>query len=97
MKGYVTGSSWSYPNYEDWIGEEAEAVTEVVLYTCGDANSDDAVNSSDVVYLLNYLYREGYPPSPLEAGDVNLDSAVDGADVVYLINYLFKDGPPPCS
>jgi len=61
----------------------------------GDANGDGVIDLGDVVYLINYLYREGDPPSPIEAGDCNCDEIVDLGDVVYLINYLFRGGPPP--
>lgn len=62
----------------------------------GDANGDGVIDISDVVYLLNYLFKGGEPPSPLAVGDVNCDMIVDLGDVVYLLNYLFKGGPPPC-
>ena len=65
-----------------------------ILY--GDVNGDEVINSADVVYLINYLFKGGPPPEPLEAGDVNCDGIINSADVVYLINYLFKGGPPPC-
>jgi photosystem II stability/assembly factor-like uncharacterized protein len=65
-------------------------------YVKGDANDDGKVTVSDVVYLINYLFKGGTPPSLLEAGDVNCDGKITVSDVVYLINYLFKGGPPPC-
>ena len=65
-------------------------------YVCGDVNADDVINSADVVYLINYLFKGGPAPNPSCAGDVNCDDVVNSADVVYLINYLFKGGPPPC-
>jgi len=68
----------------------------VALYICGDCNSDGLINSADVVYLINYLFKDGLAPVPLEAGEVNLDETINSADVVYMINYLFKGGPPPC-
>jgi hypothetical protein len=61
----------------------------------GDANGDGLINSADVVYLINYLFKGGPAPVPLEAGDCNGDGIINSADVVYLINYLFKGGPPP--
>lgn len=66
-------------------------------FLAGDANGDWIVDVADVVYLVNYLYRDGDPPDPMEAGDANCDGIVNVGDVVYLINYLYKAGPPPCS
>lgn len=61
----------------------------------GDANGDWIIDVADVVFLVNYLYKNGPAPDPLEAGDANCDGIVDVGDVVFLINYLFKGGPTP--
>ncbi len=61
----------------------------------GDADGDGMIDIADVIYLLNYLYKGGSAPDPLERGDANEDGVVDLADAVYLINYLFRQGPPP--
>jgi outer membrane protein assembly factor BamB len=66
-------------------------------FLCGDVDKDRVINSADIVYLINYLFKDGPAPVPLETGDVNLDEVINSADVVFLINYLFKGGPPPCS
>jgi len=62
----------------------------------GDVDGDGVISITDVVYLINYLLKDGPEPVPLETGDVNCDGVVDIVDLVYLINYLFKGGPPPC-
>ena len=63
----------------------------------GDANGDQILDVGDVVFLVNYLYKDDVPPYPLLAGDANCDGEVDIADVVYLVNYLYRGGdPPPC-
>ena len=70
-----------------------------ITFVCGDFNvvgGDGVVDLGDVVYLINYLFKEGPAPVPLEAAEVNLDGVVDVGDVVYLVNYLYKSGPPPC-
>ncbi len=69
--------------------------TFVALHRPGDVNGSCVINIGDVVYLINYLFKGGPEPCPLDAGDVNGDCIVDIGDVVYLINYLFKGGPPP--
>jgi hypothetical protein len=71
----------------------------VLTYLPGDVNGDRAINVTDVVYVINYLYLvpPGPVPVPLEAGDANCDGVINVTDVVYLINYLFlvPPGPPP--
>jgi len=61
----------------------------------GDATGDGKVDVGDVIYLVNYLFRSGTPPFPLDAGDANCDGKVDVGDAIYLVNYLFKAGPIP--
>jgi hypothetical protein len=68
-----------------------------LTYVCGDANGDCAVDISDVVYLIAYIFSGGSPPSPLISGDANCDTAVDISDVVYLIAYIFSGGAIPCA
>jgi hypothetical protein len=63
----------------------------------GDVTGDNEINISDIVFLLNYLYRNGPAPDPLEMGDANCDDDVEIGDVIYLINYLYRGGPLPCS
>ena len=66
-------------------------------YVCGDANADEEVNVADAVFIINYAFRDGLPPNPLEAGDANCDGATNIADAVYVISYVFRGGPPPCN
>ena len=59
---------------------------------CGDVQPDGGVNVGDLVYLTNYIFKEGPAPCPLIAANVNGDNSVNIGDVVYLINYIFKGG-----
>jgi len=60
----------------------------------GDVNNDSKITVSDVIYLINYLFKGGPPPDgDLMVGDVNCDGNVNVSDVIYLINYLFRGGP----
>jgi len=68
----------------------------------GDVNASDslevpALDVTDLVYLIQYLFQHGPAPMPYpDQGDVNCDGKVTVEDIVYLINYVFIDGPPPC-
>jgi len=64
-------------------------------YVCGDADGDSAVNIGDAVTIINYIFKGGAPPDPLEAGDANADHTVNVGDAVYLITFIFKGGPSP--
>lgn len=77
-----------------WSNVEKAVVTSGE-FTRGDANGDGTITLSDVVFIINYLYKDGPAPDPPAAGDANSDSQIDLGDAVYLINYLFKEGPPP--
>ena len=63
---------------------------------CGDSNGDRRIDLSDLVYLINYLYKTGDPPVPLCRGDANCDGGRDLVDVIVLVNFLYKGGSPPC-
>ena len=75
----------------------SDSITFTLYVRRGDANGDGKTTVSDVVFLVNYLFKGGPAPVPLESGNANCDTKVTVSDVVYLVNYLFKGGNPPCS
>jgi len=93
-----SGDNSSSPdNTYGWGIPDILAAIQYSFYLTGDVTGDEEINIADVVYLINYLYKDGPVPSPLFLGDVNCDSEVDISDVIYLINYLYRDGSEPCS
>jgi photosystem II stability/assembly factor-like uncharacterized protein len=62
----------------------------------GDVNLDMKVSVSDVVFLINYLFKDGPAPLLPSLGDVDCLGEINVSDIIYLINYLFKGGPAPC-
>ena len=71
------------------VGEAA------ILFHRGDANDDGAVNITDGVYLLNFLFGTAPDPVCAEAADPNDDGTLNITDGVYLLNFLFGGGPDP--
>ena len=86
---YVTGASGGSGTSGDY------ATIKYFQFLRGDATGDGLINVADVVRIINYLFRNGDPPSPMEAGDANCDGIVNIADVVYLVNYLYRGGDAP--
>ena len=71
------------------------AIVGVPTFIRGDAENDQDLDVSDVIYIINYLFKGGDPPVHSGAGDADCDWDTDVSDVIYLINYLFKGGPAP--
>ncbi len=68
-----------------------------VAILTGDVNVDSVHTSSDIIYLVNYVFRGGPLPLPVEvAGDVNCNGVIASADIIYTVNFVFKGGPEPC-
>ena len=61
----------------------------------GDANADNQVLLSDIVYIVDHLFRGGQKPFPLCSGDADGDGRVRLSDVIILVNFLFKSSSPP--
>ncbi|MFN0057888.1 MAG: hypothetical protein ACKVX7_05460 [Planctomycetota bacterium] len=78
-------------NFQDVTG----SVSVGCEFIRGDTNFDLSINVADVVYLLAFLFNDGYSPAPAVAGDVNDDDQTNIADSVYLLSHLFSGGPPP--
>lgn len=53
---------------------------------------------SDLVYMVDYQFRDGDAPVCLEEGDMDLDGIIDVSDLVFLVDYQFRNGdaPPAC-
>lgn len=63
--------------------------------TAGDANASGTVNLSDIIYVVNYVFKGGPTPNPFCQGDANASGGVNLSDLIYLVNYVFKGGALP--
>ncbi len=93
---FETREDWGHYNaYSDTTGMifVQPATVSGTIFTdviSGDANSDGIVDVTDVIYLLNYLYKFGMPPAPTSLGDFKHDGEINITDIVALLNYLFR-------
>jgi hypothetical protein len=96
----VSGSGWysyffRFSDGKDTVTTPIDSV-HVQLALHGDADGSGAIDISDAVFLISYIFSGGLPPNPLYTGDPNCDGLVDISDVVYLIAYIFSGGSAPC-
>lgn len=66
-----------------------------VEFLRGDANSDGGLDMSDIMYIINDLFKSGPAPASYDAADVNFDETYNILDAEFLIRYFYKQGPPP--
>ncbi len=95
MDYYYNSSTGEWTYMEDALFFRVD-VSYPEVYLCGDANNDGAVNVSDAVWVINYVFVGGPEPDPFLSGEVNCDGAVNVSDAVWLINYVFVGGNDPC-
>ncbi|UCD16381.1 MAG: hypothetical protein JSV44_07905 [Candidatus Zixiibacteriota bacterium] len=75
--------------------------TTLVRYDCvlenGDYNGDGLVNLGDALYLIEFIFKGGEPPSGgAGRADANCDTFIDISDVLYVIKFIYGTAPQPC-
>ena len=64
----------------------------------GDVNESGTINSADIIYLVNFVFKGGPGPTCSSTqGDVNCNGVTNSADIIFMVNFVFKGGPPPPS
>ncbi len=87
---------WKARAYDRWGAETWSTQTwSLSVFLNGDANGDGETTIADVVYIVNYAFKSGPAPEPIQSADVNCDEVANIVDAVYLVNYLFRGGSPP--
>jgi hypothetical protein len=65
------------------------------IFRRGDADNDGAVNLTDAVHALRWLFLGSGDPLCEDAADVNDDAELDITDPLALLGWLFLGGPEP--
>ena len=85
---------------DDGIGDVCEDCCLPPIRGNVDYDPGDAIDISDLVYLVDYMFTSG--PEPVCWSEANVDgngpdhsSGIDISDLVYLVDYMFNGGPEP--
>jgi hypothetical protein len=73
----------------------ADEVVHGIRFQRGDADANGAVNITDGIFVLNFLFLGGSAPLCHEAANSNDDAEVNITDGIYILNFLFLGGPAP--
>jgi len=62
-------------------------------FICGDVDNDGFIGILDIVYFIEFKYKEGPAPDYPESADVDSNGIFSILDVIALINFKYKEGP----
>ncbi len=82
-------------SYDSFGNKISAGVTQTHQF---DPNGDGIMSSSDIFYLVNFLFLHGPQPrgpAGFLSGDANNDGLVTSSDIFFLVNFLFLGGPAP--
>lgn len=80
----------------DGIGDACVAMFECVGIRGNiDADANDEIIISDLVYLVDYMFTGGPAPPIFEEADMDATGEIDISDLVLLVDYMFTGGPAP--
>ncbi|MCP4634236.1 MAG: hypothetical protein GY855_15025 [candidate division Zixibacteria bacterium] len=77
------------------IDTDENGIGDVCEFVCGDIDGLEGINILDIVFLINYVYKDGPAPEPLISGEMDGISPINILDIVLLINNVYKNGPEP--
>jgi len=60
-----------------------------------DGGENENIDISDLVFFVNYMFKQGPAPTCFEEADVDATGEHDISDLVYVVNHMFKQGPGP--
>ena len=60
-----------------------------------DGDPTEDITIGDLVWLVNYMFKQGPDPVYLIEADVDANNNININDLVLLVKYMFKQGTPP--
>lgn len=99
----INGNQLLIPDgYKDATVSSLDTLPAEILYTVastlpGDANADGSFTASDLIYMVNYIFKGGAAPVVEGHADANCSGTDTSADIIWMVNFIFKSGTPPCS
>lgn len=58
----------------------------------GDMNASGNVTSSDVIFVVNYIFKAGPAPASPALADMNKSCTISITDIITIVNFVFRNG-----
>ena len=79
----------------DCADEAACQVVQGPVFNRGDPDDNGAVQLTDGIFILNFLFLGGSAPSCFDSADADNNGAVQLTDGIFILNFLFLGGEGP--
>ena len=79
----------------DCEGEEACQVVKGPVFHRGDPDDNGAIQLTDGIFILNFLFLGGGSPACFDAADADDNGSVQLTDGIFILNFLFLGGDAP--
>ncbi|MEA3296587.1 MAG: hypothetical protein U9R56_01840 [candidate division Zixibacteria bacterium] len=84
----------------DNVGNESSWISHTLFtnsFICGDIDGNGSdLNVADLVYLVNFMFQSGPPPSVIASADMDGSfEDPDIVDLVYMVTFMFENSPEP--
>jgi hypothetical protein len=86
---------WRVTAFDEVDTVMSDNVLSFYPFVHGDLSHNHQIDISDIVALVNFMFKQGDEANPWFLADLNGDCGNDIADLVYLVNYMFRSGPDP--
>ncbi len=88
----AVNSPWTIDVTVEVIGEPVDPIGS---FRRGDSNGDRALDLTDVIFTLSWLFTAGRAPECAKAADADDNGAVEITDAIASLDYLFRGGRKP--
>lgn len=78
-----------------FVNGTLRVIPDITVFIRGDTNGDAAVDISDALVALRYLFEGSATPTCYDAADSNDDGLLNISDPICTLSYLFAGGPAP--
>ncbi|MBN1442924.1 MAG: hypothetical protein JXA90_09450 [Planctomycetes bacterium] len=77
-----------------FVNGRVDIVPDVTVFIRGDASADNAVEMSDAISILGFLFLGSRRPACFDAADANDDGRIDVSDPIAILQFLYLGGEP---
>jgi hypothetical protein len=74
---------------------DTATIVKTRIFRRGDADANAAIELTDAIFVLEFMFLGGARPSCLDAADADDNGAIELTDAIFILEFMFLGGPAP--